>query len=264
MMGVSVIIVNYRTPALTVSAARSALEQPEALEIIVVDNGSGDHSSSALHSQFDAEPRVTIVDSDRNVGFGRGNNIGVAAATHALVFLLNSDATFSSGCLASLVDAWGKLPRPGVLAPAVYRGDSEELQDDAIGPFPTSRRILTQRTKRYGTSLSPDWVSGCAMLLSREAFLAVGGFDPDFFMYFEDVLLCWRMRELGLTVDRHLDAGVHHLGGMSYGTSLRKKRDYYAAQDLLLCKMGEPSLGRALVKTVRWPYYVAANALGRF
>ena len=262
-MGVSVIIVNYRTAKLTAEAVRSALGEPEATEIIVVENGSGDDSSLLLHQEFADETRVTIIDSARNVGFGQGNNLGVAAATQSYLFLLNSDATFVPGCLRELLEAWAQLETPGILAPAVFRGISEELQNDAIGPFPTSRRILTQQTKRYGTSLTPDWVSGCALLTRRDVFLGVGGFDPEFFMYFEDVMLCWRIRQSGLTINRHLDAGIHHLGGQSYRTSLRLKRDYYSAQDLVLRKMGDPVLERALVRAIRWPYFFVARALGR-
>jgi GT2 family glycosyltransferase len=106
-------------------------------------------------------------------------------------------------------------------------------------------------------------VSGCAMLLHREDYLKVGGFDPDIFMYYEDVLLCRSIRLLGKGVFRHLEAGVTHLGGGSYQSNWKKKQQYYAAQDVLLRKQGESPIGIGLVKLLRWPNLVLGAILGR-
>jgi GT2 family glycosyltransferase len=260
---VSVLIVNFRTAELTIDAVRSSLRQPEATEIIVVDNASGDDSVLKLKEAFDEEARVQIVASPENLGFGRGNNLAAERATQPFVFLLNSDALFHDGCLAALLSHWEKLDQPGILAPAVYLSDGATFQADALGPFPTVKRLILRQTKQYGESLSPDWVSGCAMLLRREDYVKVGGFDPDIFMYYEDVLLCRSIRGLGKGVYRHLEAGVTHLGGGSYQSNWKKKQQYYAAQDVLLRKQGESALGIGLVKLLRWPNLVLGAILGR-
>lgn len=259
-MAVSVIIVNYKTPDLTAAAIDSALAQPEAAEIIVVDNASGDGSVARLREFGD---RIMLIESGENLGFGRANNLGVARATEEFVFLLNSDALFHEGCLATMLAHWQTLDKPGILAPAVYLEDGKTLQADAIGPFPTVSRLITRKTTDYGTSLTPDWVSGCAMLLRREDYLAVGGFDPDIFMYYEDVLLCHAIRKRGLGVFRCLDAGITHLGGKSISSTWDRKVVYYQAQDVMLRKMGEPGWGIALVRLLRWPYLVAKRLTGR-
>ena len=254
-MKTSVVIVNYRTALLTVDAVNSALEEPEAAEIIVVDNGSDDGSIELLSQLFSKDDRVRFVRSHENLGFGRANNLGVRLATEEFVFLLNSDATFIPGCLEALAVQWNQLSSPGVLAPAVLRADSDELQADAHGRFPTARSTLRLTTRCTGdASLEPDWVSGCAMLLGREDFLGVGGFDDDIFMYFEDVLLCWKLRAKGLQAHRHLGGSVRHLGGGSNHARFHRNRAYDHAQDLMLKKLSQPLAGRMLVKLVRAPY----------
>lgn len=259
-MAVSVIIVNYKTPVLTGAAIESAFTQPEAKEVIVVDNASGDGSIERLRAFGD---RITLIESAENVGFGRANNLGVERATQPFVFLLNSDALFHPRCLETLLERWQTLDKPGILAPSVYLEDGHTLQADAIGPFPTVARLITRKTTHYGTSTTPDWVSGCAMLMRREDFLAVGGFDPDIFMYYEDVLLCHAIRKRGLGIYRCLEAAVTHLGGKSISSTWNRKIVYYEAQDVMLRKMGEPGWGIALVRMLRWPYLVIKRVTGR-
>ena len=262
-MTVSVVIVNYRTAELTKDAVLSALAEPEATEVIVVDNASRDGSLEDLVRTFASEGRVQFVSAHENVGFGRANNRGVARATQPYVFLLNSDATFIQGCLGVLIAHWSALPTPGVLAPAVYRGESDELQRDAQGVFPTVWRMMTLATKRHEHSLAPDWVSGCAMLLRRDDFLEVGGFDDDFFMYFEDVLLCWRLRQTGRLAYRCVDGGVRHVGSASSPGIRRRTGDYDDAQDLLLRKLRQPIWGQWLVKVLRLPYRWSSRTFAR-
>ncbi len=262
-MSVSVLIVNFRTPELTAAAVQSALDEPETAEVVVVDNASGDASVSELRERFEGEPRVRLIASPENLGFGRANNLAEQGCTSEFVFLLNSDATLHPGSLRVLIARWNTLDRPGILAPAVYLPDGKTLQADAIGPFPTVKRLITRETKQYGNSLTPDWVSGCAALMLREDYEAVGGFDPDIFMYYEDVLLCHAIRKLGKGVFRCLEAGVTHLGGGSIESRWNRKAVYYSAQDIMLRKIGEPWWAIAIVKLLRWPNLVLGRLLGR-
>ncbi len=261
-MSVSVVIVNFRTPALTVLAIESSLAQPECTEVLVVDNASGDNSLTVLRDRF-TDSRVKILESAENLGFGRANNLAANRAVGGFLFLLNSDARLHENALGTLLKEWPRFERPGILAPAVYLADGETLQVDALGPFPTVERLVTRKTKVHGTSLTPDWVSGCAMLIRRDTFLAVGGFDPEIFMYFEDVLLCRAFRKMGLGIHRCLDAGVTHEGGGSMESRLNRKAIYYSAQDVMLRKMGEPGWGIFLVRLLRWPNLVLGRLLGR-
>ncbi|MEQ1824166.1 MAG: glycosyltransferase family 2 protein [Fimbriimonadaceae bacterium] len=253
-MSVAVLIVNFRTPDLTVEAIRSVLSEPEVTEIVVVENGSGDDSFERISKAIEGEMRVTVIKSIENLGFGRGNNLGAEHATADFLFLLNSDATLHAGALSTLLTNWQTLETPGILAPAIRMPDGHTLQLDTFGIMPTAKRLLSRATKRSDPDwLEPDWVSGCAMLLKRADFEAVGGFDSDVFMYYEDVLLCRAIRGLGRTIHRCLEASVTHLGGASASGSTAQKKQYYAAQDVLLSKIGEPVLLRMLVRIARWP-----------
>jgi GT2 family glycosyltransferase len=230
------------------------------LEVVVVDNCSGDDSVERLRQGLD-DPRVKVIASEKNGGFGYGNNLGARAATGPHLFLLNSDAFFQEDALARMLPRLGD-PEVGIVAPALYIKDGVTLQADGIGPFPTVVSILTQKTKDYGASLEPDWVSGAAMLMCRDAFLSLGGFDERIFMYYEDVELCWRFRRAGMKIVRELSAGVTHLGGGSYTTSLKKKQQYFEAQDVYLRLIGEPAAGIALVRMARRPYTLIQRLKG--
>ncbi len=248
---VSVLIVNYRTADLTIAAVESALAQPEATEIIVVDNASGDDSFERLTTQFRHEHTVRVVASPRNRGFGAGNNLAARSATGDLLFLLNSDAQLHPNALAALVTQRQAEQGMCIIAPFIHAGSGSGLQVDALGPFPTVRRIITQQTKRYGTSLTPDWVSGCALMIDRALFEQIGGFDERIFMYFEDVLLCWQVRRLGHSVLRQPEARVTHLGGKSYRSPNELKLDYFNAQDVYLRATGTSPIGISAVKLAR-------------
>lgn len=248
---VSVIIVNYRTAILTISSVESVLTEPEIAEIIVVDSGSGNGDFEAIESRFAHEAKVRLIKSDENIGFGKATNLGFSIAISPFLFLLNSDAVVRPGCLGALLSRWSKLADPGVLAPQIYIGDTDRPQAETGGDFPTVIKLFTRRTKRFTANDSPEWVTGCAMLLHRDVFLGVGGFDDDIFMYYEDVLLCWKIRQAGLKVYRCDDAAVGHLGSQSSSAGLPGNDRWYKSQEIALRKMGQPPVAIQALKVVR-------------
>ena len=248
---VAVVIVNFRTPELTVASAVSALRQSEVAEVVIVDNASGDASCSIIRSRFADEPRVRLVESAENTGFGAGNNLGVDHTTSRFVFLLNSDAVLHGGTIAALVRQWHTLDRPGPIAPIVYCADGVTRQSDSIGRFPTPCNLLLRRVHRRVSATRPDFVSGCAMFLDRAEFVAIGGFDPGFFMYFEDVQLCWRFRRTGRRASTCGEGAVTHLGGRSYANHDSQRADYFTAQDHLLRSMGVGAMRLKIVHGAR-------------
>ena len=254
-MTVSVLIVNFCTLELTIEAVESALKEPEAVQVVVVDNGSADGSGLALFERYRACSRVLVICSPNNLGFGGGNNLAAEAATEPIFFLLNSDATFRAGCLKQLCSRLAENDDIGVLAPSVYVTSTGRLQRDSFGVFPTAFRILSQATKAKSDQTHPDFVSACALMIRRETFWSVGGFDTDIFMYFEDVLLCWAIRKTGLLVERHAPAAVDHRGGKSYRSERELKRDYFDAQRVFLQKINEPILTRLAVASLQWPMF---------
>jgi len=234
--GVAVIVVNFRTGELTAAAVRSVLADPAVQEVVVVDNGSGDGSADFLRSALPG-PRVQIVESPANLGFGGGVNLGVGAAGAPFLFLLNSDAVAQPGALDRLRRVLVEDAGAGVVAPAVYLADGVTLQDDAYGPIPVPGALLRTNPGR-GSDVAPGWVSGVAMMLRRDDFLALRGFDPDFVMYLEDVDLCRRIRASGMRVVREPSAAVVHLGGRSGTGGATRIGQYHRSKLVYLRKAG--------------------------
>lgn len=218
--GTAVVIVNYRTKELTCQAAVSVMGEPGVQEIVIVDNASGDGSAELLHTTFD-DARVTIVESPANVGFGQGVNLGVRHCSSPLLMFLNSDAIVLPGSVERLTRTLLENASTGVVAPAVYDARTHDLQKATYGTFPTLGTIVRRTNHRPRETIWPDWVSGAAMLIRRCDFDAVGGFDPDFVMYLEDVDLCRRLRASGQTARRELTAGVVHRVAQSWGDKAR-------------------------------------------
>jgi N-acetylglucosaminyl-diphospho-decaprenol L-rhamnosyltransferase len=125
------------------------------------------------------------------------------------------------------------------------------LQADAQGDLPTAGAILLRRTRRHHDRVAPGWVSGVALMVRRAEFLAVGGFDPAFFMYYEDVDLCRRYRARGLELERVVEACVVHEGGRSRVSARAQKRAYDRSQDLYLTRIGTAWPLRLLVRMAR-------------
>lgn len=193
-------------------------------DVTVVDNNSQDFSADAVQSLF---PVVRLLRMDRNLGFAAGHNRAFAAARGRYRFVLNPDATVSAGCLKALLDFAEAHPRAAVIGPRVLNPDGS-IQHSARA-FPTLMAALYRHsvlgrlfpdnphTRRYlqsdwdhRDSRQVDWVSGSAMLIREEALRELGGFDERYYMYVEDVDLCWRARQAGWEVWFCADAEVTH------------------------------------------------------
>jgi len=258
---VTAIIVNYRTPDLTKGAVRSCLGEPEIAEVIVIDNDSGDDSADILTEEFRGQ-KVRVMESDANAGFGAANNKGIAKARTDYVFLLNSDAFVLEGAVGSLLSRLKSDDSVGLVGPEVVESDGRTQQPLNYGPFPTLKTIFT-RNQSVSDPLSPDWISGVAMMGHRDFLLDLKGFDDEFFMYFEDVDLCRRIRAAGKKVVREPGAKIVHFGGQSLKSNFKRKKLFYAAQDRYLEITGASPFGRSMVKVSRWPVYMVRGLMGR-
>lgn len=234
MTDTSVVIVNYRTMELTRQAVASVLLEPEVTEVVVVDNASGDGSAAFLRAAFGDE-RVRVVESETNVGFGPAVNLAAADCATPLLFILNSDATLAPGSLGRLVLALTADESVGAVGPAVYLPDGH-LQPGTYGRLPR-RSDLFRSTGWAGTASgedgldrAPGWISGVAILLRTADFQTLGGFDPAFGMYLEDVDLCRRLGELGKRVIREPSAAVTHRVGKSWRSARDRTRSFHASK----------------------------------
>jgi N-acetylglucosaminyl-diphospho-decaprenol L-rhamnosyltransferase len=199
--------------------------------VVVVDNGSTDGAPEAV-----AESRrsVTLVRSPGNVGYGRAVNLGAQQAGPDEQWLLvcNPDTLATPDTLARLLEAARRAPRAGALGPRVLDPDGSvypsaralpsirtgighALLSGAWPSNPWTRRYQQRDVSASETAAEVGWLSGAFLLLRREAFEEIGGFDDDFFMYFEDVDLGRRLAEAGWSNLFVPDAVVTHVGGES-------------------------------------------------
>jgi N-acetylglucosaminyl-diphospho-decaprenol L-rhamnosyltransferase len=244
MPNVSVIVANWNTSNLLADCLNSVLQTTGRLdvEIIVVDNASTDGSVAIVRRQF---PFVTVIANSKNVGFARANNQGAAASHGRYLLLLNSDARLLPDSLQSLVDTLKARPSVGLIGAQLRNPDGSFQASYSQFPGLWQEFLILSSLGRhlYGRwypSFGPqegqgpqivDYVEGACMLLRREAYQAVGGLDEAYFMYAEDVELCYALKEKGWQVCYQPAALVVHLGGgSSQNRQPERESDLYCSR----------------------------------
>jgi N-acetylglucosaminyl-diphospho-decaprenol L-rhamnosyltransferase len=224
------VVVNYEAGPLLVDCVRSLLadDGAGAPEVVVVDNGSTDGSVAALRAAF---PEVVVVDPGGNVGYATGANRGIAATSAPVVAVSNADLVVEPGTAPALVARFAAEPDLAAVGPALLNPDGSVYPSarahassiDAVGhavlgrAFPRNRftRRYRQLDADWDRARDVDWVSGALMFLRRSALDSVGGWDERYFMYMEDVDLCWRLGRLGWRVSYDPAGRVTHVQGAS-------------------------------------------------
>ena len=235
---VSALIVSYNVRELLVDCLRAFFASSDVpVEAVVVDNASRDGSADAVASEF---PDVKLVRQRKNVGYGRANNIGLQECTGRFVLLLNPDVTVGEGCVGRLADFLLVRPDVGGVSPRLLRPDGT-LDLACRRGFPTPSTAFyrlsglsrvfprSRRFNRYNMGHLPeteaheiDSGTGACLMLRRAALDRVGFFDPDFFMYGEDIDLCFRLKLGGWKVFYLPSATAVHLKGQSTRQSTRR------------------------------------------
>jgi N-acetylglucosaminyl-diphospho-decaprenol L-rhamnosyltransferase len=221
-------VVNYNAGE-HLAACVTSLRAEGVHPIVVVDNGSTDDSLDRLSDG----PDITVIRSPSNVGYGGGMNRAVAAMgdDDSPVLVCNPDLVVRPGAIKVLVAALEADPKVGIVGPRLNNVDGSlypsarafPAMGDAIGHAflgaVAPRNRFSQRYKLldwdHATARPVDWVSGACCLVRRTAWDEVGGFDDSFFMYMEDVDLCWRVGRRGWQVLYEPAAEVMHVQGAS-------------------------------------------------
>jgi N-acetylglucosaminyl-diphospho-decaprenol L-rhamnosyltransferase len=225
---VGAVVVNYESgPALL--RCVEGLRGQVAGDLVVVDNGSSDRSTDLL----DRVHGVEVVRPGSNLGYGAGANRGVAASAAPLMLICNPDLEVGEGAVTALADALAAEPGWALVGPLIRTAAGDRypsarrfpsLVDAAghalLGLFAPDNRFTRsyQQSELGDAATGPtmvDWVSGACFLVRRSAFEQVGGFDESYFMYAEDVDLCWRLGAAGWQVGYVPEAQVTHLQGVS-------------------------------------------------
>lgn len=241
-MNVLIVLINYRTPELTLRALRAALAELSRLpgsRVALIDNGSGDDSVPVLADALEREglkDRVDLITSPTNLGFAGGVNLALRPALSGsnpprFVYLLNSDALPAPGSIERLVRVLDERPGAGIAGSYIH-GPAGDTHDTAFR-FPTVASnfeeslgigIVTRLLDRWVVSkpvpsetTRVDWLAGASMLIRREVFDAIGVYDENFFFYFEETDFCLRAARAGFTTWYVPDSRVEHIGAASSG-----------------------------------------------
>jgi len=231
LFDVSLIIVSFNTREVLRESLQSVVREQGSLrlEIFVVDNNSHDGSVEMVQAEF---PHVRVLRSDVNLGFGAANNVALELAQGRYVVLLNSDAFLLPDSLSLSVDHMNADPSVG-LAGGRLVGRDMALQPSAR-MFPSilsdflvmtglahkhpKSKFFGRFDRTWADPMQPaevDWVPGAFSIIRREALQKVGFFDPEFFLYSEEVDLCRRIQNAGYKIMYWPDIVVIHIGGES-------------------------------------------------
>lgn len=196
-------------------------------EVLLVDNGSIDGAPEAVA----AAGRARLLRAGSNLGYGAGMNRGVAATTGPWVLLANPDICWAPGALDALLAAATRWPAAGALGPAIRTPDGQLYPSARALPslgrgvghallgwwWPANPWTAEYRRERGAPTEGPTgWLSGSCLVVRREAFDAVGGFDESYFMFMEDLDLCERLGAAGWQSVYVPAALVEHAGGHSW------------------------------------------------
>jgi GT2 family glycosyltransferase len=223
-MDLSIIIVNKNASQLLRQCLESIYLSGSGLtfEIIVVDNGSTDDSISSCAAHF---PEVRIISNDRNLGFAKANNQGLAVAKGRYFLLLNSDTIVLPAALDELVRVADDHAEIGAIGPTLLNLDGTLQKSWSKFPTLWSEILGTLIRRRQSIVDEPfafdvDWIGGACILVRSETVADVGTLDEDYFFYSEEVDWCFRMKKKGWKVWYLSSAKIYHIGGGSSKQSL--------------------------------------------
>jgi GT2 family glycosyltransferase len=267
---VGVVVVSYETRE-TLLEGLAALEGEPATTVVVVDNASRDGSAAALRERF---PSVRLIANPENVGFARACNQGARESRAPFLLFLNPDATLAPGSLRTLAAILEARPRVGVVGPRTRSANGDiqvstgpdlslvsEIRQRRLvrGVARRDAAILVEAEGLHAVEREADWVSGACLMIRREAFDAVSGFDERFFLYEEDADLCRRVRQAGWQVLFSPSAEARHALGRSMARSPERARLEYQRSHLLYYRKHRGWLQRAVLRALSVARSVFAN-----
>ncbi len=254
MIELSIIIVNYNVKEFLQNLLKSIQKatQDISYEIILVDNASDDGSVEVIKEKY---PNVQLIENKENVGFGKANNQGMKNAKGKYFVLINPDTIVKEDTFKKMIEFFEENPSTGMAGCKVLNPDGTlqlACRRGFPGPwtsftkivglsklFPKSR-VFARYNLTYlneNETYKVDAISGAFMMLKREVFEKIGGFDPEFFMYGEDLDLCYRTKKSGYDVYYvHSTEIIHYKGESTKRSSIDETKMFYDAMHLFVRK----------------------------
>jgi hypothetical protein len=242
MKDVAVIVINFNTSRFTLDCIQSVVEHTDAsisYDIIVVDNNSERDDYQYLKTNFPNQENIKLYRSEINTGFGGGNMHGAQYANAKYLLFLNNDAMFLNNCLSILFSYMESHPKIGVSTAQNY--DEHQKFVPSFDHFKGLRRLLfgrgflekintslyPNRKKEYTQPLKVNWVNGAFMFFRADAFNSVEGFDTNIFLYYEEMDICYRLRNQKYSSVLIPEAKILHYQGASTGSSKVLSKESY-------------------------------------
>lgn len=179
-------------------------------EIIIVDNASTDGSCEYIKKNFS---KITIIQNRENVGFGKANNLGVKKARGEIIFFLNNDTLLSKDTLKKLL-TFKTDNNLNILGPKILDYEGKDVHG--------GNKCSIDYTGYLGYAKKTFFIDGCALMISKKDFLSLGGFDEKYFMYSEEIDLCWRAHLFGMKLEVCNNTSIKHFAGGTGGTTQYK------------------------------------------
>ncbi len=254
MPDISIIIVNYNVKEFLLNALESVFKAAQnlTLEVIVVDNASEDGSVEAVESHY---PQVLLIRNKENLGFGKANNIGLEKATGRFILLLNPDTIVREDTFVKMLAFFESHPEAGMAGCKVLNPDGTlqlACRRSFPGPWTSFTKVtglssLFPKSKLFAKynltyldeneTYEVDAISGSFMMFRKDVYEKIGGFDPRFFMYGEDLDFCYRVKQAGYKVYYYHETEIIHYKGESTKRSpLDETKIFYDAMKLFVNK----------------------------
>lgn len=229
MPQISVIIINWNSANYLEKCISSIFKNTaiDDIEIIVVDNASYDGSNRLISREF---PGVKFIQLDKNMGFANANNLGFTHATSDFILFLNPDTEILDSSIEKMLTFLNSSSEAGAVGCRLLNSDLS-LQTSCVQAFPTllnqildTEFFIRLRLKRWGienaihhkkTPIKVDVISGACIMVKRKVFEKAGLFSSDYFMYGEDVDLCYKIKQAGYNSYYFGQAEIIHHGGKS-------------------------------------------------
>jgi GT2 family glycosyltransferase len=249
MKSVSIVTVNFNQPHVTEDLLKSLAEvntYPD-IEIIVVDNGSKVNPVPAWKQRYQ---NVKFIRSDLNTGFAGGNNIGIREATGEYLFLINNDTEVTAELIGKLVQTMEENPKIGIISPKIHYFDHPGMlqytgytpmnyytaRNASIGQFEEDKG---QYDKLSGVT---GYAHGAAMMIKRAALEKAGGMAENYFLYYEELDWCERIRKAGYEVHVDLSALIYHKESVSVGKRTALKEFFMNRNRILFIRKNASGL----------------------
>lgn len=249
MKKISIITVNFNQPGVTQELLQSIqkVNTYANVEVIVVDNGSTTGPVTELVSKF---PGVSFIRTGANLGFAGGNNVGIKAATGDYYFLVNNDTELTADLIQKLVDILDRYPEVGMVSPRIQffpdTGMTQYAGSTAVN-YITSRNRMIGKYQRngddYNTVIGPTaFIHGAAVMVKKEAIEKAGLMHENYFLYYEEMDWCERVKKAGYQLWMRGDAVIYHKESISVGKNSWLKEYFMNRNRILFTRRNAPPL----------------------